>query len=114
MLFKLTKAMLIARVQINAPPNRRDEILKTLRSAIGPTRVLPGCVRCRLYQDVENPNLLTLIEEWESREALESHVRSNDYRKILAAMDLASEPPEVQICSILTASGMELIEEIRG
>jgi quinol monooxygenase YgiN len=58
--------------------------------------------------------MLTLIEEWESREALDRHVRSNDYRKILAAMDLASEPPEVQFCSVLKESGMELIEEIRG
>jgi quinol monooxygenase YgiN len=105
--------MLITSVRINAPPKRRDEILRTLRSLLGPTRVLPGCVTCRFYQDVEDPNLLTLIEEWETREALDRYVRSNDYRKILAAMDLASEPPEVQFCSVLSISGMELIEEIR-
>jgi len=105
--------MLITSVRINAPPKRRDEILKTLRSLLGPTRVLPGCVSCRFYQDVENPNLLTLIEEWESREALNRHVRSNDYRKLLTAMDLASERPVVQFCSVSSESGMELIEEIR-
>ena len=105
--------MLITNVQINAPPGRRDEILKTLRSLLGPTRVLPGCVSCRFYQDVENPNLLTLIEEWEDREALDRYIRSNDYRKILAAMDLASEPPEVQFCSVSSVLGMELIKELR-
>jgi quinol monooxygenase YgiN len=105
--------MLITSVQIKVPPNRRDEILKTLSSMIGPTRVLTGCVSCRFYQDVENPNVLTLIEEWEYREALDRHVRSNDYRKILAAMDLASEPPKVQFCSVSSISGMELIKEIR-
>ena len=105
--------MLITSVRINTPPNRRDEIMKTLGSLLGPTRVLAGCVSCRFYQDVENPNLLTLIEKWETREALDRHLRSNDYRKILTAMDLASEPPEVEFCTVLTESGMELIKQTR-
>jgi len=63
--------------------------LKTLSSVVGPTRVLRRCLSCRLYEDLENTNILTLIAEWESRETLDKHVRSDRYRKILAAMDLS-------------------------
>ncbi len=57
---------------------------------------------------------MTLIEEWESREALDRHVRSDHYRKILAAMDLASEPPDIRFCCVALIAGMERIEELRG
>ena len=106
--------MVITSVRINAPLGKRDEIVKTLGSLLGPTRVLPGCLSCNIYQDLENPNMLTLIEEWESRASLDRHVRSDEFRRILAAIDLASEPPEIRFCSVASTSGIELIEEIRG
>ena len=106
--------MVVMTLRINASAGRRNEIVKTLGSVLGPTRVLLGCLSCRLHQDLQNTNVLTLIEEWESREALDRHVRSDHYRKILAAMDLASEPPEIQFCSVASKAGMELIEELRG
>ena len=106
--------MVTTSVRIEAPAGRRDEILKTLGSVLGPTRVLPGCLSCRLYQDVENTNTLVLVEEWNSREAADRRVRSDDYRKVLAAMDLANKPPEVQFCSVASVAGMERIEELRS
>ena len=53
-------------------------------------------------------------EEWESRETLDKHVRSDQYRTILAAMDLAREPPEIQFCGIASTAGMERIEELQA
>lgn len=106
--------MVLTSVRVKVPASRRGEILKTLGSILEPTRVLPGCLSCCLYQDLEDTNTLILIENWDSREALEKHVRSDRYRKILAAMDLACEPPEVRFCGIASIEGMEHIEEIRG
>ena len=106
--------MVVMSLRVKAPAGRRDKILKTLGSVLGPTRVLRGCLSCRLYQDLENRNVLTLIEEWESQEALDRHVRSDHYRKILAVMDLASEPPEIQFRSVASMAGMERIEQLRG
>jgi quinol monooxygenase YgiN len=65
-----------------------------------------------LYQDIEDPNALTLVEEWESRTDLDKHIRSSEYKKVLAAMDLSDQPPEIKFNDILKTDGMELIEEV--
>ncbi len=49
-LYRRAEAMLVTSVRIKAPAGMRDEIAKTLGSVLGPTRVLPGCISCRLYQ----------------------------------------------------------------
>jgi len=32
-----------------------------------------GCISFRMYQDLEDPRVFFLFEEWESQEALEAH-----------------------------------------
>jgi quinol monooxygenase YgiN len=81
---------------------------------MGPTQARLSCISCRLYQDVDDENLISFVQEWDSREALETHIRSNDYRNVLAVMELASEPPEIKFVESLKTNGMELVEEIRG
>ena len=106
--------MIIATLRMSVSPEKRDDVLRTLRLVMGPTQAQLNCISCRLYQDVEDENLMSLVQEWESREALETHIRSKDYRKILAVMELASEPPEIKFAESLKTDGMELIEEIIG
>ena len=67
-----------------------------------------------VLQDVVDANLISFVQEWDSREAMAEHIRSKDYRNILAVMELASEPPEIKFVEALNTDGMELIEEIRG
>jgi quinol monooxygenase YgiN len=81
---------------------------------MGPTRAQLKCISCQLYQDVEDAELVSFIQEWESQEALNDHIRSDDYRKVLAVMELASEPPEIKFITAVKTEGLELIEEIRG
>ena len=106
--------MIIATLRMSVPPETRDEVLRTLRMVMGPTRAQLNCISCRIYQDVEDENLLSFIQEWESQEVLDEYIRSDDYRKILAVMELASEPPEIRFISTLRTEGLELIEQIRG
>jgi quinol monooxygenase YgiN len=95
-------------------PEKHDDVLRTLRSIIGPTRAQLRCTSCQLYQDVEDANLLSFIQEWDSKEALDEYIRSDSYRKILAVMELASEPPEIKFITAVETEGLELIEEVRG
>jgi quinol monooxygenase YgiN len=67
-----------------------------------------------VYSQTENSDSLVLLEEWKSREGLEQHIRSDDFRTILAVMDLAIEPPEIKFVTASNTAGMELIEELRG
>ena len=89
-------------------------MVRLLRSLIGPTRVETGCISCRLYQEVNDPNSLTWVEEWNTREELSSHLRSSQYRKILAALDMSDAQPEVRFDTVTETKGMHLIAEARG
>ena len=106
--------MIIATLRMFVPPEKRDDVLRTLRLLMGPTRAQLSCISCRLYQEVEDANLISFIQEWNSWEALETHIRSNDYRKVLSVMELASEPPEIKFVEALKTDGIELIKEIRA
>lgn len=43
------------------------------RKMIAATRAEAGCIRYDLMQDIGDPQHLTFVEEWESREALAAH-----------------------------------------
>ena len=106
--------MIIASLRLSVPPEKKDEILRTLRMVMGPTLAHLKCISCSLYQDFEDEKIVSFVQEWESQEALDEYIRSDAYRKILAVMELASEPPEIKFVESLKTNGMELIEEIRG
>ena len=105
--------MITATFRIVVYPERRDEVLKTLRPLIGPTEAEPGCISCRIHQDVDNPNVLTLVEQWDTQADLDKHIASDDFRRILAVLDLSIEPPEIRFDGIAESAGIELIESAR-
>ena len=106
--------MITATLRIDVSEKRRGEVNRLLRSLIEPTRVETGCISCRLYHEEDDPNIVTWIEEWQEEADLKRHLRSHQYRKILAALDLADARPEVRFDTVLETTGMQLIEEARS
>ena len=105
--------MIQASLRIVAPAGKRDEIVRTFRSLLEPTEVKHGCLGCRFYQDVADENALTYVEEWQTQEDLERHLRSDQYRKLLALIDLSTAPPELRFHTISETSGIEYLATVR-
>jgi quinol monooxygenase YgiN len=59
-------------------------------------------------------NQIGYAEQWDSEEALRDHVRSDLYRRVLAAMELSRKPPEVSFHFTSDTKGLELIEAMRA
>lgn len=55
---------------------RAEELKKILLGIIEPTRKESGCIRYELYQDITNTGLFTFVEEWESQEHLDVHMKT--------------------------------------
>ena len=72
------------------------------------------CVNCELFSSTQNDDQLLLMQIWESSEALTQHLQSDEFRKVMAAMDSASEPPELLFYEVNKPMGMELVEETIG
>ena len=55
--------MIIVTLRIKVPGNRRKEFLDSARLIIGPTTVQHGCIGCRFYQDLDDPDAVLFLEE---------------------------------------------------
>ena len=106
--------MVVSMVKMVVSPEKRQHVVNLIRPIIEPTLVQPGCVSCHLYQDVNDDDLLTFEEVWQDQEMLERHLRSESYEHVLAAIDLASQPPEIHFDTVSHSGGFEVIWEARN
>ena len=57
-----------------------------------------GCIHYELYQDISNPNILTIIEEWENKAALEQHMSAKHFKEATALLkDFVEKPGEANL-----------------
>jgi quinol monooxygenase YgiN len=106
--------MILLALQLKIDPRQRLNVLNTIHSIIGPTSVQSGCLHCGSYSNTQNDDDLILLEKWESQKDLERHIRSDEFRKIIGAMEAASKPPEIHFITVSSMEGMELVEKILG
>ena len=106
------RVMIISTLRMNVQPERRSDLLKTMRGMLEPARVERGCLSYRLYEDVEDRNTFFLLEEWKTQNDLERHIRTDNHRRLMALMDLLSKQPELRFNTVSHTSGMELIEDV--
>ena len=93
-------------------PEKRSQVLAILRSVRGPTQVKPHCLSCRLYVEDDVESALLYTEEWDSEPDFRAHLRSEFYRRILAAMDLSKSAPELRFQEVGVTHGLELVQEL--
>jgi quinol monooxygenase YgiN len=104
--------MIIVTLSMTVRPERRHEFKNSILGMLAPTRNEPGCISYCLYEDIENKNSFTLVEEWKTRDDLETHVRTDNYRKLLTLMNLLSVPPKLRFSSVSRTTEMELMREL--
>jgi len=93
---------------------RAPELLDALRSAAAPAFGGQGCVSSRVLLDSADPGVLLLLEEWESPERLEAHLRSRAFHRVLSVLELSQAPPDVAYVLRGTVRGIEWLSDLRG
>lgn len=106
--------MINGTIRILPLPERRAEVLEILQSIQGPVIAQPGCASCSIYEEQGPAQAVVLVESWETREALERHLRSEAYRLILGAVELSHDQPEVRFDHVSATEGIELITRARN
>ena len=106
--------MIHVSLKVVPPAERREQALRIIRSLLGPTSAAPGCVNCGFYTDAQDENTLCYVEDWQTEEDLQRHIRSDDYRKFLALIDLSSEPPDLKFHRVSETFGIEYVRRVRS
>jgi quinol monooxygenase YgiN len=105
--------MIVGMLRIPLATDRHAEVLEVLRSIQGPVLAQKGCRDYRIYSEQGQEPAVVLVERWESKAALEAHIQSDAYRRILSAIELAGGPPEMSFEVVSASEGMELVERLR-
>jgi quinol monooxygenase YgiN len=79
-----------------------EEYLEIIHELINESRKEEGCIKYDLYQDLNNKNILTFIEEWKDQEAIKIHNESPHYTNIVPKLRLFREKSaEVNLYNLL-------------
>ncbi|MCE5231587.1 antibiotic biosynthesis monooxygenase [bacterium] len=105
--------MFVFLLKIVPAPRLRQQIVEMLRSVEGPTSAMQGNLGCEIYEGIEDEQRILYIERWKSEADARPHIQSSIFERILAAMDLAAEPPEIKFIEGARTWGMELVKEMR-
>lgn len=78
--------MLVLAVQAPIKSDKREAATEAARRMVQETRKEPGCNHYGFSWDVTDPCLLRVIEEWESQEALDQHMKSPHMAQLSEAL----------------------------
>ena len=106
--------MFIMTLNLTLSLENETETLSIIKSMAGPTSAIKGCKSFRLYREIGNKESLMLYAEWNSKESLDHHIQSSEFRKILATMELAKSAPQISFNNVHSVEGFELVERLRS
>jgi quinol monooxygenase YgiN len=78
--------------------NKVDEILKIYKILVDKSRNDEGCISYELFQDIKDECILTIIEQWENKKALDNHLSDCDFKVLISkTSDLLEKKTEINI-----------------
>jgi quinol monooxygenase YgiN len=109
--------LLLSVVQVSlsivARPGRSTALAQALRGIRLLAQGARGFLGGRLLVDADNANALFYVEVWRSSTELDQQLCSTEYTRLLALMEEAAEPPELQLSWVTDVKGLEYLEAVR-
>lgn len=82
-----------------AKSDQLDRLLELSEEMVRETVKEEGCISYELLQDTKDPTVLIIAEEWENEKALEKHMASEHFTRIIPQMnELREKASEINIC----------------
>jgi quinol monooxygenase YgiN len=101
--------MVLIIIRMKVVSEKRMELSQAITSLSGSIRIEKGCRRCDFCRSVDDENRLFLIEEWDTRKSLMTHLKSDHFRVLRGAMSLLREPYEIMFHSAFLPAGTKEI-----
>ena len=80
---------------------KAEEAIALYDELVRETRKENGCITYNLFRDNKNPDILTMIEEWKSVEALEEHMKSEHFTRIVPIIGKMRKSSELNIYELV-------------
>jgi quinol monooxygenase YgiN len=99
-------------IDMRFSPGESDHAVRLLLSVKGSIQAKHGCHACVVGIDPADASLIHYHEEWESGEAFHQHVQSEEFRRVLIAMDLCIEEPRIVFGNLSGHCGMAYLHNL--
>jgi hypothetical protein len=73
-----------------------------------------GCSRVLLCAEVQQPDALCYLEEWDVPRELFAELRTERFTSLLELMECASEPPFLEFRFVSAKRGLDYVESARS
>jgi quinol monooxygenase YgiN len=109
----LAKQMIVTTTRITVSSANRSELFQTVLTLLTPVMNEKGCLSFRFYVDSADSNSVMLVEEWETEDDWDNHLRSRDCAVFLGAVSVLCRPASVDFKLLSYVAGIEAITAAR-
>ena len=106
--------MILVRISIQVLAEKQKEVMQTLLSLTVPMEREVGCLSYAVLSDIKDKNTLYVLEEWETRQKLDNHLKSDLFGVLLGLKSLLRQPHGIRVYSVEKAEGMNAVLSARG
>jgi len=99
-------------IDMRFDPKDVDHAIRMLLSVRGSIQAKRGCRACEVGMEASEPGLVHYREEWETEDVFHQHVQSEEFRRVLIALDLCCEEPRIVVGNLSGHSGMEYLRKL--
>jgi quinol monooxygenase YgiN len=100
-------------IDMRIDPKDVDHGVRMLLSVRGGIQAKRGCRACEVGIEASEPGLVHYREEWESEDVFHQHVQSEEFRRVLIALDLCCEEPRIVFGNLSGRTGMADLLNLR-
>jgi quinol monooxygenase YgiN len=90
--------MIVVIGKVTVRPDAVDRALEVSLEHVHRSRTEPGCLLHSVHRDVEDPNTLVFLEQWEDDAALQAHFAVPESLAFVTALsEVAAKPPSMDL-----------------
>lgn len=99
-------------IDMRFSPGEAEHATRLLLSIKGSIQAKHGCHACEVGIAAADASLIHYHEEWESGEAFHQHIQSEEFQRVLIAMDLCIEEPRILVGNLSGHCGMASLRKL--
>jgi len=81
--------------------DKTKEAIKLYEELVEKTRKEDGCISYSLFKDIKDNSIMTMIEEWESKEALDKHMKTEHFTRLVPIIGKLRKSSELNIYELV-------------
>ena len=71
----------------------KANFIRTAKNLIASSKQEEGCISYNLHEDINDENIMTFIEEWEDKQAIDFHNNTKHFKLIVPKLNTFQEKP---------------------